>query len=170
MNVTLKSVTHGVYNEASKMTYEENKKDILATSLERIKKSVEGNKFKTEEEKDRYESELNKKIKLGSKLSPSEMSYIQRTNPMMYMRIKRVQMQKDMLENQLKQCKSKKEVEETYSQAMSMIHEKDPDKQLVMSAYNNVTKEFKNTREYKCLPPDIRDERHEKFLKYDVKA
>ncbi|SNR87578.1 hypothetical protein SAMN05446037_1001171 [Anaerovirgula multivorans] len=163
MNGISRNVIRDLYNKESKVSYEESKKDMFKKNLEKIKQVLEGTNFKTEEEKSRYENKLNEKIKSGEKLSQSEMSYIQRTNPIMYMRIKRVQMQREMLERKLKQCKSKKEVAEAHNQAISMIHEKDPDKQLLVSAYNNVTKEFKNTREYRSLPLDIKDKKNGKI-------
>jgi hypothetical protein len=185
MNVTLKNVTYDLHNRGnnitsnernmaskgnkisdieSKGTYEETRKAILEAGLEKIKEALEGSSFKTEEEKDAYEKKLNEKIKLGSKLSQSEMNYIQRTNPAMYVHIKRVQMQRELLEKQLKRCRSKKEVEEAYTQAISMIDRKDPDKHLLVSAYNNVTNEFKKTSEYKSLPLDIKDKKDEKTV------
>lgn len=165
MKVTLENTIFNLYSKTIEKNNEDSKEDIWRTNIEQIKKSLEGTNFKTEEEKNRYESKLNEKIKSGAKLSPSEMSYLQRSNPIMYMRVKRVQMQREMLENKMKRCKSKKEVEEAYNQAMCSIHEKDPDKQLLASAYNNVTKEFKKTREYKSLPWDVKDKNNEKSLR-----
>ncbi len=172
MNVMVKNEGYNAYHkentvkhEENKLSYEENKKNVLKTNVERIKEALEKSPFKTEEEKESYERKLNEKIKLGEKLTQREMDYLQRTNPMLYMRVKRVQMQREMLESRLKQCRSKKEVEEVYSQAMSMVHKKDPDKQLVMSAYNNVTKEFKKTKDYKELPEDIEDKKKVQELK-----
>ena len=171
MNVILKSISYDLYNKENKVIGKENKikaesskKDVLKDTVEKMKQALEKNGFKTEEDKKKFESKLNEKIKSGARLSQKEMDYLRRTNPTMYTRVKRVQMQREMLESRLKQCKSKKEVEETYNQAMAGIHKKDPDKELVMSAYNNVTKEFKSTREYKELPPDIEDKKKGKSI------
>ena len=162
MRVTMKNHVYDLYNKKSNIEHEDGNKDIEKNSWEKIKEALEGTDFKTEEEKTRYENKLSQKIKLGEKLTPSEMSYIQRTNPVMYMRIKRIQMQRELLENKLKRCRSKKEVEAAYNEAISTIHKKDPDKHLLVNAYNNVTKEFKSSREYRALPEDIKDKKDEK--------
>lgn len=144
---------------------EEREKDGSITKTEQIKDALEGTKFKTEEEKKYYDSKLNDKIKSGSKLSPSEMNYIRRTNPIMYMHIKRVQMKREILEKKLKNCKSKKEVNEVYTQAIAGINKKDPDKQALLSAYNNVAKELKKTWLYMSLPQEVKEkEKKEKML------
>lgn len=91
---------------------EQNSKDQAKSTLEMFREAMEGTNFKSEEEKVAYEAKLNEKIKRGDKLSQREMSYLQRTNPIMYFRIKRVQVQRELLEKRLKQCRSKKEVEE----------------------------------------------------------
>jgi hypothetical protein len=162
MKVTLINSLNNTYQQESKKIKDKSKEDLLKESYENIKNILEGTDFKSEEEKIAYEKKLNEKIKMGAELSKGEMSYLQRTNPMMYMRIKRVQMQREMLKIKLKQCKSKKEVEETYNQAMSMISDKDPDKELVISAYQNVVKEFKKTKEYKSLPYEVKEEDRDK--------
>ena len=77
----------------------------------------------------------------------------------MYIRIKRVQMQREMLERKLKYCKSKKEVEEVYMQSMSSIGKKDPDREMLYRAYQKVTMDFKKTLKYKSLPEVEEDEK-----------
>lgn len=165
MSMMIKSSTNDSYYRETKADYEKSIEEIIKTTFESIKKTIEGTNFKTEEERERYEKRISEKVKLGEKLTQGEMSYIQRTNPIMYIRIKRIQMQREALERRLKRCRSKKEVEQAYNEAVSMIHKKDPDKQLLVSAYNNVTKEFKNTREYKALPLEREDNENKKNIR-----
>ncbi|QUH25221.1 hypothetical protein [Serpentinicella alkaliphila] len=162
MNMIIKKISNDANYNETMVPYEKNKEAILKTTFESIKKTIEGSNFKTKEEKESYEKRIGEKVKLGEKLTKEEMSYIQRTNPIMYMRIKRIQMNREALENKLKRCRSKKEVEQAYNETISMIHKKDPDKQLLISAYNNVMKEFKNKGEYKALPLDIKDKENKK--------
>lgn len=138
------------------------KVEALKTSLEKVKEAIDGANFKSEEEKIAYEKRLNDRIKLGAKLSPKEMNYLLRSNPIMYMRIKRIQSHRESLERRLKRCRSKKEVEQAYSDATSMIHPKDPDKQSLANAFGNVTRDFKKTREYHALPMEIKDKINDK--------
>lgn len=162
MNTIFKNIEYQTYTKEDKslnkanVTNEQSKREVMKTAVEHMKEMIDKSGFETEEDKQKYEKGLNEKIKLGKELSQSEMNYLQRSNPILYSRIKRVQLQREMLKTKLNQCKSKKEVEETYSQATATIDKKDPDKQMVMSAYNNVTKEFKNTSQYKFLPADIK--------------
>ena len=169
MNTILKMPASNSYNNKQKTAYTKNtteaenvRKDILKEATQKMKEAIENYGFKTEEDKMKYEKELNEKIETGAELSPSEMNYLQRTNPMMYTRIKRIQMQRQMLKDRLKQCRSKKEVEETYSQAIVSIGKKDPDKGLLIKAYDNVTSEFKKTNQYKQLPQDKEDKKDRK--------
>ncbi len=159
--ITLKNALNNLYYKETPNKTEQSSKDQAKSTLEMFREAMEGTNFKSEEEKMAYEAKLNEKIKRGDKLSEREMSYLQRTNPIMYFRVKRVQVQRELLETRLKQCRSKKEVEEAYHQATSMIHSKDPDKQLLVKAYDNVTREFKKTREYQALPNDIKEDRKE---------
>ena len=133
-------------------------KTIRQTALEKIKEAMEPESTMSEEEKVEYENKLNKKIKMGDKLSQSEMDYIRRTNPYMYIHIKRVQMRREMLEKKFENCKSKKEVQEAYNLAMSGIDKKDPDRQALLTAFDNVTDEFKKTSQYKALPQEVKKE------------
>lgn len=159
INITIEKTKNDVYQK--------NKKDIVKEAFEKMQEEIKMCGFKSEEEKARYEAKINEKIRLGEKLSPAEMNYIQRTNPSLYMRVKRIQMQRELLEKKLKQCKSKEEVEEVYNQAIASIDKKDPDRVLVAKNYENATKEFKKTREYQSLPRTIKDNEYKKVFYKD---
>ncbi len=173
MKVMFKNSVYSLQDKDSKLTGAKNKneaqiktkKDIVQEAFKKIQEQANRCGFKSEEEKARYEAKINEKIRLGEKLSQNEMNYLQRTNPSLYTRIKRIQMQRELLEKRLNQCKSKKEVEEVYNQAIATIHKKDPDKALVIKAYDNVTKEFKSTSEYRSLPWEVKDKEHTKAYK-----
>ncbi len=59
---------------------------------------------------------------------------------------------REMLEAQMKHCRSKQEVDETVNDAISHISEKDPDKQALIATYREAYKEFRKTTGYKSLP------------------
>lgn len=138
--------------------------------IEKIKEYVEPESILSEEEKTAYEDKINQKIKMGGKLTQSEMNYIRRTNPVMYAHVLRIQLQREMLLSKLKSCQTKEEVEDVYSMAIAGISKKDPDKQALISAYDNVTSEFKKTNEYKSLPLKEKEEEKRNRDKYQDKS
>lgn len=137
---------------------EKTEKSVRQEILEKIKEALDPTGGMTDEEKQVYQKKIGQKIKNGEKLSPSEMRYIQMTSPEMYIHVKRVQMQREMLEKKLEHCKSKKEVEEAYTVAVSYINKDDPDREALLSAYHNVTLEFKKSDKYKALPEEVKEE------------
>lgn len=136
-------------------------KSVRQEVNEKIKEALDPTGGMTDEEKQAYQEKIDQKIKNGDKLSASEMRYIQVTSPEMYIRIKRVQMKREMLEKKLENCKSKKEVDEAYTMALSHINKDDPDREALLSAYENVTKEFKKSDKYKVLPEKVKENEKE---------
>jgi hypothetical protein len=128
--------------------------------FEQIKKSIEDSRFETEEEKKAYEDKLDKKIKLGKKLSIDDMEYIRKTNPTMYMHVMRAQMTREMTVNSLDNCKSKKEVQKVHISEIASIDEKDPDKEIMTAAVNDAVSEYKETDKYKALPEETKEEKN----------
>ncbi len=120
--------------------------------LDQIKESNNRSRFESDQEKSIYEERINQKVQSGAKLTVSEMNYIRETNPQLYIKVVRIQMRRDMMEQKLKNCKSKKEVEDAVGFEIGSISEKDPDREPLIKAIQNVTSEFKKTAEYKNLP------------------
>lgn len=139
------------------------------TNAEYIKEILDPTRLFTEEEKKAYDSKVNEKIKNGDKLTASEMEYIRRTNPALYQHVKRIQFKRDMLDKKLKNCKSKKEVSEVSNEAFLSIDKKDPDRGPIMTAYNNVIKEFKKSTAYSKLPMETKEEQDKKKNRNDKK-
>jgi hypothetical protein len=159
MNITIKKVNETIRNYNNGVNNKSEEKSPRETAFEKIKAMMQPESRMTEEQKKAYEDKIYQKARNGEKLTPSELEYIRRTNPEMYIRIKRVQMQREMLERKLKNCKSKKEVEEVYMQSMSSIGKKDPDREMLYRAYQKVTMDFKKTLKYKSLPEVEEDEK-----------
>jgi|GEM_PF-5784770 hypothetical protein len=133
------------------------KQQILDELKDRWKDILDPTSGMSDEEKARYEEKVNQKIKNGEKLTGAEMQFIKMKSPYLYAMISRVQLQRQALEEKLKHCRSKEEVEDAYNQSMSRISKKDPAKVPLQAAYNNVTQEFKKTSQYKNLPQKITD-------------
>jgi hypothetical protein len=169
MRITANIHAEPSYQKDTNDKIQGDEKDVRQQAMEKIKEALEPENNMSEEDKKAYEDKLNKKIKNGEELTSSELSYIRRTNPTLYIHVKRVQMQRELLEKKLENCKSKKEVDEAYSQAITGISKEDPDREALTNAYNNVTTEFKKTDKYRFLPQEIKKEEkkekeHEKEL------
>lgn len=115
----------------------------------------------TEEEKTSYLAKIMAKLKSGKKLTPEEMRFLQTEEPTLYQQAARVQAMRDSLESQLKHCSSKEEASDVYLNAMSSVSDKDPMKEFIVAAYDEVYKEFQNSDEYKALP-EKKDSEEEK--------
>lgn len=133
------------------------KEQVYAEFRDKMKDILDPTSGMSDEEKARYDEKINQKIKNGEKLSDTEMRYIKIKSPYMYGMISRVQMQRQALEDKLKNCRSKEEVEESYNTAMMQVDKDDPAREPLCAAYDNVTKEFKKSSEYKSLPQKSED-------------
>lgn len=132
--------------------------DIRDKMADRLKEAFDPTSKMSDEEKKNYEEKINQKIKNGDKLTSSEMQYIRLKSPYLYAMISRIQFQRQVLEEKLKQCRSKEEVEEVYNSSISHISKKDPAKEPLMAAYTKVTLEFKKSSTYKNLPQKVEKE------------
>lgn len=112
---------------------------------------------KTGETKEEYASRVYAKVQAGKKLTVEELRFLERTNPVLYRKALRAQNMRKMLESKLKNCKSKQEAQEIYSAAVSGISKKDPDREMLLAALQDVFKEFTKSNAYKRLPEKQED-------------
>ena len=106
----------------------------------------------TEEEKKEFIDKLERKIKNGDKLTADEMQYLRINNPVEYAKMARVQQQRESLETQLKNCSSKQEAHELYTNAVARAMGDSFARGETIAAYNNVYEEFKESDKYMSLP------------------
>lgn len=106
----------------------------------------------TDEEKQRYLAHILAKLKSGKKLTAEEMRFLQAEEPQLYQQAARVQTMRDAFENRLKNCKSKEEAAKIFTEAMSSISDKDPMKEFIYAAYEDVYREYQETGGYKHEP------------------
>lgn len=111
----------------------------------------------SEEEKQAYEARIMQKLKSGKELTPEETNYLRAKNPVLYAQVARVEAMRENLKQQLENCRSKEEVENVYGTSMSMVSKDDPMKEYIVAAYDDVTKEFKESDKYKSLPEKEED-------------
>jgi hypothetical protein len=124
------------------------KQDILNLFKNSVAKAFDF----SEKEKKQLDESIAAKIKLGAKLTPKELQYLQKTNPKLYLKIMMIQKKKEALEQKLKNCNSKKEVNEVINTEINLIREKDPDKELKLRAIMDTAEEFKKSDYYNSLP------------------
>ena len=117
-----------------------------------LQKTLDCDNEMTDDEKKAMEARIESKLKRGKKLSAKEMEYLRKYNPMMYIRALRIQKAAEAVKEQLKQAKSKEQVTNIVSQSLAGISDKDPDKEYMVAAINEVAEEFKKTSAYARLP------------------
>lgn len=99
----------------------------------------------TDEEKQRYLAHILAKLKSGKKLTAEEMRFLQAEEPQLYQQAARIQTMRDALENRLKNCKSKEEAAKIFTEAMSSVSDKDPMKEFIYAAYEDVYREYQES-------------------------
>ena len=78
----------------------------------------------------------------------------------------RVKYKKQAVENQLKNCKSKEEVQEVIDCAIGGIGKDDPDKEYLIAGIREIEKEFKKSEYYKRLPEKKEESERKKLKNY----
>lgn len=96
----------------TKSTKRQNARSSLKAVLDQHREALRVSRAEDEESEKRKAEKISQKLNAGKKLTASGMDFLRRTNPDMYMKALRIQMKREMVENSLKNCKSKKEVEE----------------------------------------------------------
>lgn len=117
-----------------------------------VKEMLDPAKGMTDEQKEKYENKIRRKLQNGEKLTGEEMRYLQINNPELFAEASKIQVQRQALETKLKNCKSKQQVTEAYSDAISHVDTKETVAGALMAAFANVLKEFKKTSVYQGLP------------------
>ncbi len=106
----------------------------------------------TDDEKEKFNSSIDTKLRSGKKLSKKEEQYLKETNPQLYMQYVRIRQRAEAVKEQLKHAKSKQQANNIIMQATASVSDKDPAKEYILAAIHNVADEFKSTRAYQKLP------------------
>ena len=130
---------------------------IRAEFIKGIMDRINGDDFESEEERQAFENKIQQKIKNGAKLSAKEMAYIRRTNPYIYQQVVRVQQRREALKEQLRHCRTKEEAQQVMSNAMTSISDKDPARDAMIAAVQNVSQQFRDSEAYQKLPDTEED-------------
>lgn len=143
-------------NQADKPTQYSSRMDMLRVA---VKDYLDPTVGMTDEQKERFIKKLYAKIQSGKKLTPDELAYLRKYDPVTYMKVVRIQAKREALETQLKNCKSKEEAQELYVDTVSRIPEDDPARKELLAAYDDAYEEFKKSDDYGSLPEKVENKR-----------
>lgn len=136
--------------------------------VQKIMDFIHKDDFESEEERMKFQTKIENKIKSGAKLSAKEMNYLRKYNPYLYHQMLRVQQKRESLKEQLKRCCTKQEAQQTITFAFSSIGEKDPAREAMVAAVQNVSKQFCSSMAYERLPNTEEDLKKNKKVEKSV--
>ena len=124
-----------------------------------IEDKIKKTEFTPEEQKANKEKtdKIMAKLKAGKKLTSKDMAFLQNTNFDAYIHALRVQQTRKNLVSALKHAKSKAQANLIIARALGSIDERDPDKELLIAAINDIADKFKKSSAYQHLPETDRD-------------
>lgn len=101
-----------------------------------------------------YEHKIEQKLKAGKKLTSEELNYLRIHNPELYRTAMRVEISRKALKEQLKNCRSKEEVQQVVSLQIERLQamKKEPDKEYMAAMINHEVETFKKSSRYARLP------------------
>ena len=106
----------------------------------------------TEDEEAKLYASITQKLKSGKRLSPKEIDFIRQTDPQLYMQYVRIRANAEAMEAQLKNAKTKQQVNNIVIMSTNSVSEKDPCREYVLAALQRVAEEFRASPEYARLP------------------
>ena len=128
-------------NQVDKSTKYASRMDMLRVAVQDYLDPTAG---MTDAQRERFIKKIYAKIQSGKKLTQDELACLRRYDPVTYMKVARIQAQREALEAQLKCCKSKEEAQELYTDAVSRIPEDDPARAELLAAYDDAYGSSKN--------------------------
>lgn len=131
---------------------EKSKEKLGSEIAASIRDKIEESKNNSDQNDEKMMARIMAKIKSGKRLSQKEESYLKQHNPDLYLQYVRIRRMAEAMASRLKHANSKEEVNDIIMQSISGISDKDPYKEFIVAALNEVAKEFKNSDAYGQLP------------------
>lgn len=154
-NVSANSSAYDLSSPQGRMLYV---RDTTSTAFSSWTSPLQkSNSDKQEEETEKMLSRIMAKLKSGKKLSAKELDFLRRTDPILYAHALRVQRMAEALKQQLSHAKSKQEANDLITSAIAGVSDKDPDKEYLLAAYNEISKDFHKSPAYQRLPDTPED-------------
>jgi hypothetical protein len=149
ITVNLNTIFDHTTNSEKKAKTIRSESELAEYLMEKINNNSES---MSEEDKEKMRARIEAKLKSGKKLSSREEEFLRETEPQMYMQYQRIRAMADNMASQLKHAKSKQQANDIITTSMSSVSDKDPYKEYVLAAMNEVAKEFKKSPGYNRLP------------------
>lgn len=130
----------------------DSKQSISQQVANTIRKIQEEASNSDKEDDEKLMAKIQAKIKRGKKLSSKEETYLKEHNPELYLQYVRIRKMAQCLENQLKHANSKEEVNDIIFHSLNSIPDKDPYKEAIINAFQEVIKDFKKSDAFQNLP------------------
>jgi hypothetical protein len=149
MTINLNTVYENTFNSESEKKTLRSGLELAEYLAEKINNNSDS---MSDEEKEKMRARIEAKLKSGKKLTSEEEQFLQETDPQLYMQYKRIRGMADNMASQLKHAKTKQQANDIITTSMSSVSDKDPYKEYVLAAMNEVAKEFKKSPGYSRLP------------------
>ncbi len=108
------------------------------------------------------------KLSLGKKLTASELEYLRQHDPMMYMKAIKIEMSRRMMKAQIKNSKTKEEVQRVISNHMSGVRGTKEDIQMEQAAIADESGKAMKSKRYSELPATEEKRKEEKEEKHST--
>jgi len=112
--------------------------------------------------KQKYLDKIYAKLQSGRPLTPKQLAYLQKNEPLLYLYTKIIELKRKSVESQLRNCRSKEEAQTIQEFAISSIGKNNPIREMLINAVNYTIEEFKKTDSYKSLPETDKQANHNK--------
>jgi len=118
------------------------------------------NNVDSDKAKRKYLDKIYARLQSGRPLTAKQVAYLQKNEPLLFLYAKIIDTKRRSLESQLKNCRSKEEVQRIQEFAISSIGKKIPIREMLINAVNYSIEEFKKTNSYKNLPATDKEANH----------
>lgn len=149
--------------EQQKKLEKQNESKITSYQLESI--------LNKEEDQERIQAKLKSiraKLALGKKLTASELEFLHQHDPMMYMKAIKIEMSRRMMKAQIKNSKTKEEVQRIISNHMSGVRGTKEDIQMEQAAIADESGKAMKSKRYNELPATEEKRKEEKEEKHST--
>lgn len=124
-----------------------------------------------ESERAEYDQKILQKLKSGKRLTSEEMNYLRIHNPELYRSAMRVEVARKSLQERLKNCRSKEEVQQVVFVQMEVLRgmKDDPDGEYITAMVKKEIDDFRKSSAYAKLPltSDKREKKTKKVETYE---
>ena len=108
------------------------------------------------------------KLELGKKLTAAELEYLRLHDPMLYMKAIKIEMSRKIMREQIKNSKTKEEVQRVVSSNMSGVRGTKEDVQMEQAAITDESAKAMKSKRYNELPTTEEKRREEREEKHST--